>query len=275
MQTEISEQLKYSIQFQHPHKVLGLMPGTNESITAQLFELDLATYRTVRNEFADKVRKAADELLEDQMFKKQVQNLPFKTGDVIVGLGDSITDDYQSWIEIIRSLLEKALPEKQLKVINSGISGNTTTEIITRFLAIVQEKPDWIICMAGTNDCRLHGKKPSKTLVSFEETEKNYEMLRNFASTQTEAEWLWLTPPAVIEKQIEEHWFLGSLQLRWRNSDIAKIAELVRKSGDKVADVNKALDINTTPELLLEDGIHPSLEGQKLIAKTVIEALSA
>jgi lysophospholipase L1-like esterase len=146
--------------------------------------------------------------------------------------------------------------------------------MISRFLAVVALDPAWIICMPGTNDARLHGEAPTKCLVSPEETALNLEMLASFARTQTSARWVWMTPARVIEEKIGRHWFLGPLQVMWRNTDLDRIAEMLRRRPEPTVDVQAAFGWPLAEGLLLPDGLHPSLAGQKRIVRALVEQLS-
>ena len=269
------EELSYIIQFQHPEKTLAGMPGMNDALVAMLHNIDLVTYQTIKTHFDDNARNAAMDLLSDPAFAARVDRLPFVAGEIIVGLGDSITDDYQSWLEILRHLLALRRPQDNLTVINAGISGDTTANLISRFLDVVNAKPDWIFCFVGTNDARLHGESPTKTLLSLSETAANLHMLRHYAAKQTQAEWVWLTPATVLEDWISVDWFLGPLQLGWRNSDMAAIAELMHTLTDPVVDLQAVFGTPANPDYLLPDGLHPSLAGQKAIVTALIERLVA
>lgn len=269
------EELSYIIQFQHPEKTLAGMPGMSDALVAMLHNIDLVTYQTIKTHFADNARNAAIDLLSDHAFAAQVDRLPFVAGDIIVGLGDSITDDYQSWLEILRHLLALRRPQDNLTVINAGISGDTTANLISRFLDVVNAKPDWIFCFVGTNDARLHGESPTKTLLSLSETAANLHMLRHYAAKQTKAEWVWLTPATVLEDWISVDWFLGPLQLGWRNGDLAAVAELMHTLPDPVVDLQAVFGTPANPDYLLPDGLHPSLAGQKAIVTALIERLVA
>ena len=274
MQGLTPEQMAYLLQFQHPSKILAQMPGMDEATVAHILNVAIDAYRQVRSGFVAQAREVAAELLADPAFSDRVGRLPFSPGDTVVALGDSITDDWQSWLEILRHLLDLRRPQDRIQVINAGISGDTTSQMMSRFLDVVLLKPDWIICMAGTNDARRHGKSPTKVLVSVEETAKNLEMLRHFAATQTSARWVWMTPGTVIEEQIPAHWFLGPMQLAWRNEDLAAIAEVVRRQPDPVVDLYALFGLPANPEWLLPDGLHPSLAGQKAIVSALVEQLS-
>jgi acyl-CoA thioesterase-1 len=268
------KQFAYVLQFQHLEKLLADLPGVNDAAMAALFGVDVRMYRGIRDSFARRARGAAQELLADAAFADRVDQLAFKPGEIVVGLGDSITDDDQSWLEILRHLLEIRRPQDGIKVVNAGVSGDTTSQMITRFLDVVLDEPDWIICMAGTNDARLHGQSPTKVLVSVEETEKNLTMLRNFAATQTTARWVWMTPATVIEEQIADHWFFWAFEQRWRNDDLAAIADVVRRQPELVVDLQAVFGVPADPALLLPDGLHPSLAGQKAIVTALVETLT-
>jgi lysophospholipase L1-like esterase len=272
MMTELSlEQRSYLIQFQHLDKS---WPELDETAIAPLFGVDVATYRRIRATFAERASNAAADLLTDPAFAARVDRLPFQPGANVVGLGDSITDDYQSWLEILRQLLKRRRPQDAVNIVNAGISGYTTAQIISRFLDVAQQQPDWIICMVGTNDARTHGQSPTKTLVSLEETAKNLAALRNFAATQTTARWIWMTPAPVIEAQIATDWFLAPYQVGWSNRDLVAIAEVMHQLPDPVVDLQTVFGKPANPDLLLPDGLHPSLPGQKAIVSALIAELS-
>ena len=272
-------QRAYVLQFQHKEKLLAGIPGVGDATVAALWELDAATYRRIRETFSERARRAARELLADDAFAARVGRLPFAAGATVVGLGDSITDDDQSWLEILRHLLALRRPQDQIQVLNEGLSGDTTAQMIARFLDVVLEQPDWIFCLAGTNDARLHGQYPTKTLVSLSETAANLDMLRNFGATQCPARWLWITPATVIEGQIERDWFLSPFELRWRNRDLTAIARAVEdvaeQGQDPCVNLQEVFGLPPDPVLLLPDGLHPSLAGQTAIVRAVVETLTA
>jgi lysophospholipase L1-like esterase len=272
------QQFRYVLQFQHKEKTLGQIPGVNDATIAALWGIDTATYRRTRDRFAARAARAARDLLADPGLATRVDRLPFQPGDTVVGLGDSITDDDQSWLEILRHLLAHRRPQDRIEVLNEGVSGDTTSQMISRFLDTVLDEPDWILCFAGTNDARLHGRSPLKTLVSVEETAKNLRMLRHFGATQTSACWVWMTPATVIERQIANDWFLSAFELGWRNEDLAAVAaaviDVAREHGEPVIDLRAVFGMPPDRKLLLPDGLHPSLKGQKAIAMALVDTLS-
>jgi len=265
------EQQSLLHQFLHPEK---LYPTLDELAIAGTIGTPVETYRQIKAELAAVARRAAEELLMQPDFAARVDRLPFTPGSTVVGLGDSITDDWNSWLEILRWLLSIRRPQDNIRVVNAGISGDTTTHLIRRFLGVVLEKPDWIICMIGTNDATRHGEKPMGVVVSPEETEKNLALMRNFAATQTSAQWVWITPYAVLPEKIASHWFLGTLQIAITNDDLGPVVEAVRRQKDPIVDLQKVLGSAPNPEYLLDDGLHLSLAGQTAIARALVGLLT-
>lgn len=263
------EQMQFIIHFVHHEKTVA----ASEEICAALLGYDLAVLREIKAGFARDVHQAAIDLLAEPSFASAVDRLPFAPGSCVVGLGDSITDDYTSWLEILREVLALRRPGDAIRVVNAGVSGNTTTEVLARFLDVANLKPDWIITMLGTNDARLHGLHPTKTLVSLEETARNYHALRAFAASQTQARWCWMTPTPVIPAQIAAHWFLSQGQLMWQNEELRARASILLGLPDPVVDLLSAFT-PLDPALLLDDGLHPALAGQKLILRTLVEKLA-
>jgi lysophospholipase L1-like esterase len=274
MASAINADQERMLQFFHYEKLLALMPGMSEQLTATLNGFSLDDYRALRAHFAGQAREAAQELLADADFAARVDRLPFAPGATVAAVGDSITDDLQSWFEIVRHALDLRRPNDNVTFINAGVSGETTSQMLARFFAIADRKPDWIICFAGTNDARRHGHQPTKTLVSPDETERNLAALRHFGATQTSAQWLWVTPATVVEEQIASDPFLSGRQVHWRNDDVRAAADAVRRQPGPIVDLQPLFGTPANPAYLLSDGLHPNLTGQKVIARAVVEGLS-
>jgi acyl-CoA thioesterase-1 len=245
-------------------------------LMARLFGLGLEEYREMKGRFDANARDAARELLEDPAFAVRVDRLPFQAGQTVVGVGDSITDDLQSWLEIVRHLLEKQRAQDGIRVVNGGLSAHTTAMVLRRFVTnVVALKPDWIICLLGGNDGTRIGPEPNKPQVSLEETAKNLEAMRRIAREQTRAKWVWITPPTYNEQRASSFPPFQMGQSAFRNDDIAAIGDLVRGREDTVVDIQAVFGTPAAPELQGPDGVHPSLVGQRAIAKAFVERLTS
>lgn len=263
------------VQFLHPEKVYFYLPGfQDEVLLAGLFELDVATYRTIKAGFAAAAHTAAEELLADTAFAAKVDRLPFGSGSVVVAIGESDTDDLQSWFEILRHLLALGRPGDGIQLVNAGISGQTTTQASDQVMQAVARQPDWVFCILGGNDSWRTGSQPTKTLVSIEETEKNLAEMRRLVMSGTEAHWVWMTRTPIDEERMEAYpgFQLGNVVIR--NADIEQVNEYLHRQQEPVVDTHAAFGDPSSSELLTSDGLHPSLAGHQAIARAVVERLA-
>jgi acyl-CoA thioesterase I len=263
------------IRFTHLEKVYGYLPGMSAATAAALFGLDEAAYQDTKNRFDQKARGAAGELLEVDGFAGRVDRLPFRPGNIVLGIGDSITDDLQSWLEILRHLLGLRRPQDGISVVNQGVSAQTTAMALRRFVAnVAAQEPDWVICFLGGNDVTRVGPEPNKAQVGLQETIENLEAMRRIASALTDARWVWITPPTFHEERAAAYPPFQMGQSSWRNADVLAIAEFIREQEDPVVDLQAVFGLPADSELQGPDGVHPSLAGQKAIARAFVERLS-
>jgi lysophospholipase L1-like esterase len=225
----------------------------------------------MRAEMASTVVDAAAELAERPAVRSAMSGVPFARGDVIVALGDSITDDLLSWAYQLERVLELLRPDLALRVVNQGITGHTTQEAISRFDLVAAARPAWIIQLLGTNDARRHGGT-RLTTTSLDETERNLGVIRRFVETDTRAQLIVMTPPPADQAAIEQWAPFHEQQITWLAEDIDRVAALVRDSPDQVVDIHELLSASAS-QLLLPDGLHPNLLGQQQIAEAVLLAL--
>jgi len=274
MNASADSQLLYRMRFIHPEKTLADMEGMSDRIAARLFGLRLRRYRSIRRWFDRRLGETADMLLQESDLAAKVQQLPFSDGETVLAVGDSITDDYESWFELLRVMHERVYPNRAVRFVNAGFSGETTTEMVARSLSVVDLKPDFVFCLAGTNDARRHGPDAHGSLVSFDETARNYEALNRLFGTICRARALWLTPPPVFEQAITEHWFLGPMALSWKDADLEMRADAIRRMNVRRADVRRVFGVPANADYLLPDGLHPSPEGHVAMVREIIDVLT-
>ena len=56
----------------------------------------------IKGHFDENALSAAHELLEDASLSERVDQLPFRPGETVLSVGDSFTDDLQTWLETTR-----------------------------------------------------------------------------------------------------------------------------------------------------------------------------
>jgi acyl-CoA thioesterase-1 len=167
-------------------------------------------------------------------------------------------------------MLAARRPADQLSLTISAIPGETTTHGLVRVGQVLARRPDWLLVFIGVNDARTQGPQPTKTLVDHGETARNLAELKSRASRETSARCLWITPAAVNEERVATHWGLSRFGVRFRNEDIARVAKAVRALGSPTIDLFSSLGATPPSELLMDDGLHFTLAGQKRIALEVV-----
>lgn len=260
------------LQYVHLEKLYAYLPGLTDSLPA-IFGVSPEEHAAIRERFDAQAHRAAEDLLTDQPFANHIARLPFEPGSRILAVGDSITDDLQSWAEILRHVLTIARPGDDLTVVNAGLSAHTSAMILRRWLSILQPVPDWIICGLGGNDVtRIAGGKPQ---VSLAESIANLHELRRIAAERTRARWVWLTPVPVDEERAAANPAFQYGASNWRNTDIAALAGDIRGFDDPVVDLVDVFGVPAHSELQGPDGVHPSLTGQQRIVTALVATLTA
>jgi lysophospholipase L1-like esterase len=265
----------YFIQFLNLEKRFPLLPGVRSRANVAAFiGLEESELAEAREQFAKVARKAADELLKDEELALKLEKLPFKKGNLIVVVGDSITDDLQGWFEIFRFMLQKALPDFSLKFINSAVAYDTSHTMLRRFyLDVLAEKPDWVMVAAGTFDAqRLHvaADRPHSSLADFWE---NLNSMESAIKTVTKNPVIWITPPPVItELMLKVPFFDGVIE----ENDLSAFREVVSgKTGYIIDPAGERMGRPGDAWNYLPDGLHPSPAGHVQTVRYLINALAS
>ena len=84
------------------------------------------------------------------------QDLLLQNGDVVVTLGNSITELGEGptgYVDLMRKSLSVLYPERRIYFINAGISGHKSTDMAERFQRdVLDHQPDWVTISVGVND---------------------------------------------------------------------------------------------------------------------------
>ena len=257
------------LRFCHPERILATtrLPGLGalgDETLAALHGVGTATYARTHARWRRQVEAAAGALRADPA----IAGRPFRPGERILTLGDSITADRQSWAELL------ALVAPEAEVVNAGLSGDTTTGAMTRMRAAIATRADRVVVLLGTNDARRHGRAAGAMLVSHSETQRNLLELAA-ALAGNDRELVWLTPPPVLADRIHADALMRASDVTWRAEDVAAKAALVRALPGTVIDLWPWFGDPPAPDLLLPDGLHPSLPGQVCIVRALLTALAA
>lgn len=192
----------------------------------------------------------------------------------MLAVGDSATDDLQSWAEILWHLLDLRRPGDRVRVVNGGLSARTTAMVLRQWPAALAQRPDWIVCMLGGNDVTRVGPAPPKPQVGLAESIANLVELRRIAAELTAASWVWMTPTPVREDRVAEFPAFRHGQSTWRNTDLLALAEAVSRFDEPLVDLVAAFGTPPDSDLLGPDGVHPTLAGQAAIVTALVEHLT-
>jgi acyl-CoA thioesterase-1 len=261
------DRLEHLIRFEHARKRLAVTEFAGaaalpEAVEAALHLTDVATLRRVREQLRARAREAGAYLPEGL-----ADSWGLAPGSIVVALGDSITDDAVSWAEILRAPLER----DGITLLNAGLSGDTTADLLRRLYGVAALEPALVITMIGTNDAQRHGNV-GKPLLSVGETAANLRAIRSWlrsCGTRT----AWLTPPPVDEAALATA--CAPRPFAIHNADVRHIAAAIAQFPDPMVQSAQVLGDPPRGGVLLDDGVHPSDAGQALLAAALVRALSS
>lgn len=207
----------------------------------------------------------------------------FENFDRIVFAGDSVTDMGsqqpvgeglfenvgQGYVRIVENMLAVYYPELFLRVTNSGISGNTSRDLLERFdRDVVDLNPDWVSICIGINDVWRQFDSPAiiDSHVLPDEYEKNVEEM--ILKVMDKVKGIFILSPYIIEP-IREDW------VRKRMDEYVTICKkLADKHGCRFVDFQKMYEDYCRirhSSFIAWDRIHPNKIGSTLMAKTFLK----
>jgi len=169
----------------------------------------------------------------------------------ILFLGDSLTAGYGLKAEFaFPAIVEKNLKQndQQIRVINGGVSGDTTAGGLRRLTWMLKSSPDIVVVALGSNDM-LRGISPQIVRSNLE------KILQILAEKNIQAALMSVPAAPNLGRKYERDFNKVYSDL----SDKFKIPLLK----------NFLEDVVLKPNLNLADSIHPNAEGHKIIAERV------
>jgi len=177
------------------------------------------------------------------------------TRPVIVAFGDSLSAGYgaepgKSFPDFLQKDLDAA--GLHWRVVNAGVSGNTTTDGLARLSEVLAYKPRVTIVEFGGND-GLRGLPIDTTRANLEQIIQNLRA----AGSQVLLAGMTLPPNYGLDyiKSFED--IYRDLAAKYK---VARIPFLLS-------------DVALHPGLMQQDGIHPTAEGNEIVAKMVMRYL--
>jgi lysophospholipase L1-like esterase len=207
----------------------------------------------------------------------------FQDMDRIVFAGDSVTDMNSTnpvgeglfdnlgigYVRIVDNMLGAWYPERHIRVTNSGISGNTSRDLLARFQRdVVDLQPDWVSICIGINDVWRQFDCPAMpdTHVLPQEYEDNLQQM--IQAVKGRVKGVFLLSPYYMEPNRQD-------PMRKRMDEYTAIcARLPQQHGCVFVDLQKLFEdycsIRHSTNIAW-DRIHPNRTGATFIARAFLE----
>jgi lysophospholipase L1-like esterase len=206
--------------------------------------------------------------------------------DKLVMIGDSITDVGRArpvgegraddalgrgYVMLVDALLSAVYPDRFIRVINMGISGNTTRDLKARWQTdVLDQSPQWVSIMIGANDVWRQYDSPRQVErhVLIEEYEKN--LVELVVTTKPGVKGLVLMTPFYLEPNRQD-------AMRATMDRYGAVVKRVAKAQDVIlVDTQAAFDRLLEvyyPATINWDRVHPNAAGAMLLARTFLSAV--
>ena len=225
------------------------------------------------------------ESLEAAQMTPKPGGLKIEAHAKLLMIGDSITDVERArpvgegrdpalgrgYPALVDALLGAVYPDQWIRVVNMGISGNTTRDLKARWQTDVLDlKPDWLSIMIGANDVWRQFDSPKQTEkhVLIDEYEKNLTEL--IATTKPTLKGLVLFTPYYIEPNKQDAMRAAT------DKYAAVVKKLATANGAILVDTQAAFDEMLKiyyPATINWDRVHPALVGAMVIARAFCDAI--
>ena len=188
--------------------------------------------------------------------------------------GDSITDcgrDKRNYHDLgpgypkyAAELIREGYPEVDFEFINFGIGGNRTSQLFDRlYLDGIVFQPDVISIFIGINDI-WHRHDFEKIATTDEQTKLNYRSILERIKRETNAKIIMIEP-----------YLLDAPSIDYLRPDFEVLRKIVKELADEYADAfiplheyfAEAMKTQPAPLYYSQDGVHPNVEGAKIIAR--------
>jgi len=201
------------------------------------------------------------------------------TGDSITDcgrgrpVGDNIHDTLGSgYVAFIDALVAVEYPDRDLRIFNTGVSGDTVRDLAYRWEQdVVALKPDWLSVMIGINDVWRQFDTDPALLRPVLEPEYRDTLRRLLNGIRPSVRGIVVMLPFYLEAGPGD----GMRAMRDRYAKLA--LEVARGVGAVVVDTQAAMEALLRwrgRDRLAPDGVHPTLVGHMVLASAWLRAVN-
>ena len=208
----------------------------------------------------------------------------FENMDRIVFAGDSVTDMGSAnpvgeglfdnlghgYVRVVENLLTVCYPERNIRVTNSGISGNTSRDLLQRFdRDVVALNPDWVSICIGINDVWRQFDCPAMPEIHVLPDEYRRNVEEMILRVKDKVKGIFILSPYIMEPCTGD-------KMRARMDEYVAICrELAEKHGCRYVDFQKLYSDLCTVRYSANfawDRIHPNQIGATAMARAFLQA---
>lgn len=224
----------------------------------------------IRERHANLVARAAQAWCADERHRDLLARLPFRPGEHVVAVGDSVTADSLSWFEQLSWVLTN-IDTRGVATTNLAVAGHSTHDTIEMLDIIAAARPDHILAMLGTNDVRRHGPCLDVAMCSPAETDRNLRAIMQSLGRAGRSRITLITP---IPLDPEKFAAAGPHPVDWRQADLARVAATMTGIDPVAIDTYRATLHDDACRLDLYDGVHPTIGGHSDLLSVIVEQLA-
>ena len=208
----------------------------------------------------------------------------FKQNSTLLMIGDSITDCGRAYpvgegdglgsgyVSMVNALLTVKFPKDNIKVLNTGISGDTVRHLKNRWQTDVLDlSPDYLSVMIGVNDVWRKFDSPDnpELAVGLEEYEAVYRELVAKTKDNGKVKKIILLTPFLSETDKTEP--MAALLLQYTDAVKQIAADYDLLLVDLQSEFDGYISQGICPRSLAGDRVHPSQTGSMVIAKAFLK----
>lgn len=251
----------------HMQKLILDVPENDCERLGGIFDAEASQVQALIDGFEEAVAGQAE------LFLQNVQRLEVPVKKTIAYIGDSITSERESHLNILKKVYEN---EKNLVFVDAAVSGDKSDDAKMKLpIRVLDYKPDIVHILIGTNDLRINEGTYGCSCVSPEEFARNLDYIISTLK-EMNAKVIISTVSPVINDRLQkrfpdDHWYYRKEDIDAFNDIIAQTAQ---KHQIRLNDMRELYGQYPPEELMLQDGLHLNPKGQQMLAQRVHAAIA-